>query len=50
MRMFGHADPIGKDHAGPEARWAKQERRREKTRAKAAAKAAKAAAKAQEAA
>lgn len=27
MRMFGHIDPIGPDHLGPEARWAKQKRR-----------------------
>lgn len=27
MRMFGHIDPVGPDHAGPEARWHKQQRR-----------------------
>lgn len=38
-RQFGHIDPVGPDHAGPEARWAKQARRAAKAKAKAEAKA-----------
>lgn len=27
MRYFGQQDPVSKDHAGPEVRWARQARR-----------------------
>ena len=39
VRMFGHVDPIGPDHHGPESRWAKQARRAAKAAAIQAAKA-----------
>lgn len=30
VRLFGHQDPVSKDHHGPESRWEKQRRRRGK--------------------